>query len=348
MAANRSLALVLRTVEVFETSLVVTLFTREQGKIAAMAKGGRRLKSPLQGGLDLLSVSDIVWLPKASESLVLLTEAASLECFACLRRDLAALYAGYYIAELLTDLTDLNDPHPRLFDAARITLRHLGEPDLRARRVLRFELACLRELGLMPAPTSVPIVGHMSTPREKWLSAWPPAESFVRRAGRVSPMSRRSRGRRSMRSGSSPAPGGPGRAFLRSPRGGSGCTSPDRRSGHQSCPGPPPEDLALPGSLNRWTWFPPMSVASRGPKPCAINHLRCPTTFLRLCRTRWLGGLLLVLLGVSLAGCQSLSVPLSQWTAAYDHGLFKGISKEETRSSASEKVEQPRTLWRVG
>ncbi len=151
MAANRSLALVLRTVEVFETSLVVTLFTREQGKIAAMAKGGRRLKSPLQGGLDLLSVSDIVWLPKASESLVLLTEAASLERFACLRRDLAALYAGYYIAELLTDLTDLHDPHPRLFDAARITLRHLGEPDLRARRVLRFELACLRELGLMPA-----------------------------------------------------------------------------------------------------------------------------------------------------------------------------------------------------
>ena len=151
MAANRSLALVLRTVEVFETSLVVTLFTREQGKIAALAKGGRRFKSPFQGGLDLLTVSDIVWLPKASESLVLLTEAASLERFACLHRDLASLYAGYYIAELLTDLTDYHDPHPRLFDAARITLRHLGEPELRARRVLRFELACLRELGLMPA-----------------------------------------------------------------------------------------------------------------------------------------------------------------------------------------------------
>jgi DNA repair protein RecO (recombination protein O) len=80
-----------------------------------------------------------------------LTEAAPLERFACLRRDLAALYAGYYVAELLTDLTDYHDPHPRLFDAARITLRHLGDPELRARRVLRFELACLRELGFMPA-----------------------------------------------------------------------------------------------------------------------------------------------------------------------------------------------------
>ena len=149
--ANRSLALVVRTVEVFETSLVVTLFTREMGKVAALAKGARRLKSSFQGGLDLLGVSDIVLFPKASEALDLLTEAAPLERFACLRRDLAALYAGYYIAELLTDLTDFHDPHPKLFDAARITLRHLGEAELRPRRILRFELACLRELGLMPA-----------------------------------------------------------------------------------------------------------------------------------------------------------------------------------------------------
>ncbi len=149
--ATRTLALVLRTVEVFETSLVATLFTRDLGKVAVLAKGARRLKSPIQGGLDLLGVSDIVLFPKASESLDLLAEAVPVERFASLRRDLAALYAGYYIAELLTDLTDIHDPHPRLFDAARITLRHLGDADLRTRRIMRFELACLRELGLMPA-----------------------------------------------------------------------------------------------------------------------------------------------------------------------------------------------------
>ena len=137
--------------DVFETSLVVTLFTRELGKVSALAKGARRLKSPFQGGLDLLGVSDIVVLHKASEALDLLTEAAPVERFASLRRDLAALYAGYYVAELLTDLTDFHDPHPKLFDAATVTLRHLGDPVLRTRRVLRFELACLRELGLMPA-----------------------------------------------------------------------------------------------------------------------------------------------------------------------------------------------------
>jgi len=149
--AIRTLALVLRTVDVFETSLVATVFTRELGKVAALAKGARRLKSPLQGGLDLLGVSDIVLFPKASEALDLLVEAAPVERFASLRRDLAALYAGYYIAELLSDLTDFHDPHQKLFDGARITLRHLGDAEFRPPRVLRFELACLRELGLSPS-----------------------------------------------------------------------------------------------------------------------------------------------------------------------------------------------------
>jgi DNA repair protein RecO (recombination protein O) len=149
--AIRTPALVLRTVEVFETSLIATLFTRDLGQVAVLAKGARRLKSLMQGGLDLLGVSDIVLFPKASETLDLLAEAVPVERFASLRRDLAALYGGYYIAELLIGLTDTHDPHPRLFDAARITLRHLGDPDLRTRRIMRFELACLRELGLMPA-----------------------------------------------------------------------------------------------------------------------------------------------------------------------------------------------------
>jgi DNA repair protein RecO (recombination protein O) len=148
--AVRSLGLIIRTVEVFETSLVATVFTRELGKISALAKGARRLNSPLQGGLDLLGVSDMVVLHKASEALDLVTESVPVERFASLRRDLAALYAGYYVAELLSDLTDFQDPHPKLFDAAQVTLRHLGDPGLRSRRVLRFELACLRELGLMP------------------------------------------------------------------------------------------------------------------------------------------------------------------------------------------------------
>ena len=151
MPAVRSLALTLRASDVFETSTVATLFTRELGKVSGLAKGARRLKSSMQGGLDLLGVSDIVLLHKGTEGLDLIIEATPAERFSALRVDLSALFAGYYIAELLTELTDLHDPHPKLFDAAVVTLRHLGEPSLRSSRIFRFELACLRELGLMPS-----------------------------------------------------------------------------------------------------------------------------------------------------------------------------------------------------
>ena len=166
MAAVRTPALVIRTVDVFETSRVVTLFTRELGKVSALAKGARRLKSPFRSGLDLLSHCDIVLLHKASDALDLLTEAELVERFEPLRRDLPALYAGCYLAELLNELTDPQDPHPRLFDAAIVTLRLLGDPELRARRVLRFELACLRELGLMPALDACVHCGEVVTSEE--------------------------------------------------------------------------------------------------------------------------------------------------------------------------------------
>ena len=150
MAAIRTHGLVIRSVDVFESSRVLTLFTRDLGKVSALAKGARRLKSPFQSGLDLLGVCDIVVLHKGTEALDLLTEAVLVESFEGLRRDLSALYAGCYIAELLDALTDRSDPHPKLFEAALVTLRHLGDPASSPSRLCRFELACLRELGLMP------------------------------------------------------------------------------------------------------------------------------------------------------------------------------------------------------
>ena len=61
------------------------------------------------------------------------------------------LYAGYYVAELLGELTDEDDPHPELFDLADETLEALAAGDAVPRRIVRFELGALRLLGHMPA-----------------------------------------------------------------------------------------------------------------------------------------------------------------------------------------------------
>jgi DNA repair protein RecO (recombination protein O) len=152
VAAEKALALVLRTTDWSETSRIATLWTREFGKVRVLAKGGRRLKSNFETALDLLTVCSIVFLRKSSGGLDLLTEAQVVQRFGRLRQDLPALYAGYYITELLSDLTEDYDPHPTLFDAALQTLGSLGAPPVATGpRLARFELTLLRELGYSPA-----------------------------------------------------------------------------------------------------------------------------------------------------------------------------------------------------
>jgi DNA repair protein RecO (recombination protein O) len=64
---------------------------------------------------------------------------------------LQALYAGYYIAELLGDWTEEYDPHPLVFEEALAALRALGTGEVpTGLRLLRFEMVLLRELGYAP------------------------------------------------------------------------------------------------------------------------------------------------------------------------------------------------------
>ena len=128
MPAEKAQALVLRTTDWSETSRIASLWTREFGKVRALAKGGRRLKSNFENALDLLTHCRIVFLRKSPGSLDLLTEAQVVRRFPRLRSDLAALYGAYYVAELLEAMTEEHDPHPALFDAALETLDLLGSP----------------------------------------------------------------------------------------------------------------------------------------------------------------------------------------------------------------------------
>ena len=183
MASEKTQAIVLRTVEFSETSYVVTLFTEDFGKIGALAKGARRPKGPFEGALDLLALVRIVFLRKSSGGLDLLTEAKLERCFRSARRDLTRLYAGYYVAELLTELTDEGDPHPELFAAASDTLQALDQGEPLVENILHFEVAALQHLGHFPLLThcvgcgqTVPLAGRVRF----GLVA---EESCVRRAG---------------------------------------------------------------------------------------------------------------------------------------------------------------------
>jgi DNA repair protein RecO (recombination protein O) len=153
--SENALGLVLRTTDWSDTSRIATVWTRERGKVRGLAKGGRRLRSGFESALDLLTLCRISLLRKSSGSLHLLTEAQVVRRFPGLSTHLRALYAGYYVAELLADWTEEDDPHPVLFDEALDALSTLAEPGAEpdtviGPRLARFELVLLRELGYSP------------------------------------------------------------------------------------------------------------------------------------------------------------------------------------------------------
>ncbi len=150
MSLEKSEGLVIRLADFSETSRVVTFFTRDFGRISALAKGGKRLKGAFDAALDLLAVCRIVFVRKSSSGLDLLTEAQLISRFKPSGRELERFYGGYYVAELLSGLTAEYDPHASLYREAIDALTHLQESDPHI-AVIRFELATLREIGQLPA-----------------------------------------------------------------------------------------------------------------------------------------------------------------------------------------------------
>lgn len=150
MHAEKSEALVIRQADFSESSRVVTLLTRDFGKISCLAKGAKRLRSSFEVSLDLLSQCHIVFLPKSSGALDLLTESRLIKRFQPRQGSLPHLYAGYYVAELLNALLEEADPHPELYLSAVETLSQLEQLDSIFLPVSRFELSILREIGQLP------------------------------------------------------------------------------------------------------------------------------------------------------------------------------------------------------
>jgi DNA repair protein RecO (recombination protein O) len=151
VSTEKSAAIVIRQADFSESSRVVTLFTRDFGKVAALAKGAKRLKGPFEAALDLLARCEVVFIRKSSSGLDILTEAHLAQRFHPRPGDLGSLYGGYYVAELLDALSEEYDPHPLLFDEAVLTLERLSGDQPLDFSILRFEFVILREIGQLPA-----------------------------------------------------------------------------------------------------------------------------------------------------------------------------------------------------
>lgn len=129
-----------------ETSLVVDLFTREHGRIAAVAKGAKRPRSALRAVLLQFQPLSVSYTGRAE--LRTLTGAEWAGGLIAPRGD--ALLCAFYLNELLVRLLPREDPHPALYDGYSRALAALSDGAPIDETLRRFEWLLLRESGYAP------------------------------------------------------------------------------------------------------------------------------------------------------------------------------------------------------
>lgn len=151
MNAERTPGIVLRVRPLTETSLIVHWLTEHCGRLATVAKGARRPRSPFRGKLDLFYEAELSFQRSRRSDLHLLREVVVRDLHPALRTDLARLRAAAYAVQLLELATEPEAPVPELYALLRDLLHADAVPP--APLVLAFEWRLLGLLGLQPDPT---------------------------------------------------------------------------------------------------------------------------------------------------------------------------------------------------
>jgi DNA repair protein RecO (recombination protein O) len=154
---TKDLGICISAIDYSETSQIVTFFTKDTGKISAIAKGSKRPKSAFGGPIELLAYGGIVFTATGGEKLATLTEFEQKPGFNSPAENLFALNCALFGAELVTNLTDEYDPHPQLFDNFVQFLQNLCESRITSHEprnnlalLILFQLGLLKEVGLQP------------------------------------------------------------------------------------------------------------------------------------------------------------------------------------------------------
>src|SRR5262249_41455054 len=112
---EKSPGLILRIRPLTETSLIVHWLTPEAGRIATVAKGARRPKSPFRGKLDLFHLADFSFVRSRRSELHQLREVSLRDTHRALREDLHLLRQAAYCALLVEQATETGTPLPGIY-----------------------------------------------------------------------------------------------------------------------------------------------------------------------------------------------------------------------------------------
>jgi DNA repair protein RecO (recombination protein O) len=154
---ERATGLILRTRRLTETSLIVHWLTPDLGRLAAVAKGALRPKSPFGGKLDLFFEADLSFSRSRRSDLHTLREVSLRDSHPKLRQDLDRLRIAACAARWIELATETETPVSEPFGLMRRLLACLDTKPASASLVFAFELVLLTVSGLRPGFESAPL-----------------------------------------------------------------------------------------------------------------------------------------------------------------------------------------------
>lgn len=141
-------AIVLKRINLGETDRIVTLLSREKGKIAGVAKGSRKAISRLSGASEVFTCAR--YQMATGRNLDVITQVDIRESFPRIHADLFRIAYAAYLIEVIDRFTDEDEHCPNLFDlllSALFLMERPNDPEIVARM---FDLQLMREIGYEP------------------------------------------------------------------------------------------------------------------------------------------------------------------------------------------------------
>lgn len=125
MKQLQTIGIVLSRTDFGEADRIVTILTPDQGKLRLMAKGVRKIKSRLAGGIELFSISEISFI-KGRGEIGTMVSARLVKHFGQIVKDINRVQLGYIQIKLLNKATE-DQPDIEYFELLQRTFAALDD-----------------------------------------------------------------------------------------------------------------------------------------------------------------------------------------------------------------------------
>ncbi len=164
MSTYKTEGIIIRRSHFGESSLILNVYTKDFGKVEAVARSARKAKGKLKGHLELFLLSDFVF--AYGKSIDKVANSFSLENYENIKNNLNISFGTYYILELTDRITENGYRNERMYYLFKETMKFLNS--LATDNALKYYLTIIQyQINVMQLSGFFPEINKCVVCKEK-------------------------------------------------------------------------------------------------------------------------------------------------------------------------------------